>query len=270
MLRLGRLEDDVAKPKINRIRIGRPGDSWVGGAVTVLPPLRAVSPVNYWRRRRTTCTVLCPGRRRPPAHGVDLDARASILGVGREPATDIALEWDAEFASHAVFERVGASSTLIDDGLSRNGLVNGERLRGRRQLRDGNAVNMAAPCWCSSACSAGAHDRHDDPRSAAALSQAQRRVLDALCAPAIDDPRAGPAANREIAATLFLSVETVKSHLHALYELFEVEDLPPSRKRVDSFAVVRSRARFPAGAGSRQLSQAAIVRAYVVMWAAPR
>jgi DNA-binding NarL/FixJ family response regulator len=66
-----------------------------------------------------------------------------------------------------------------------------------------------------------------------ALSPAQRRVLDALCAPAIDDPRAGPAANRDIAATLFLSVETVKSHLHALYELFELEDLPPTRKRTE-------------------------------------
>ena len=27
VLRLRRLDDDVAKPKINRIRIGRPGDS---------------------------------------------------------------------------------------------------------------------------------------------------------------------------------------------------------------------------------------------------
>ena len=44
---------------------------------------------------------------------------------------------------------------------------------------------------------------------------------------------AAPAANREIAAQLFLSVETVKSHLHALFELFEVEDIPPSRKRAE-------------------------------------
>ena len=164
------------------------------------------------------------------------DAGASILSIGREPATDIALEWDTEVSrAHAVLERVGASWTLIDDGLSRNGsFVNGERLRGRRQLRDGDAIKIGGTLLVFVGVQAPGRTTATTTRGAPpALSPAQRRVLDALCAPAIDDPRAGPAANREIAATLFLSVETVKSHLHALYELFEVEDLPPSRKRVE-------------------------------------
>ena len=63
------------------------------------------------------------------------------------------------------------------------------------------------------------------------LSPAQRRVLDALCAPVRDDRFAAPASNREIAETLVLSVDTVKSHLQALFELFDVQDLRPTRKR---------------------------------------
>ena len=63
------------------------------------------------------------------------------------------------------------------------------------------------------------------------LSPARRRVLFALCRPLFEDPFAGPPSNREIADELVVSVETVKSHLHALFELFEVEDMPQNRKR---------------------------------------
>ena len=220
--------------------------------MTVLPPiLRSVSPVELAERiaaerRGAPFVVYVDGDRRQRI--VELDAGASILSIGREPATDIALEWDTEVSrAHAVLERVGASWTLIDDGLSRNGsYVNGERLRGRRQLRDGDAIRIGGTLLVFVGAQAGSRTTATTTRGAPpALSPAQRRVLDALCAPAIDDPRAGPAANREIAATLFLSVETVKSHLHALYELFEVEDLPPSRKRVELV-----RRAFEAGLGS--------------------
>ena len=208
--------------------------------MTVLPPiLRSVSPVELAERiaaerRGAPFLMYVDGDRRQ--HIVALDEGASVLSIGREPATNIALAWDTEVSrAHAVLERVGASWTLIDDGLSRNGsFVNGERLRGRRQLRDGDAIRIGGTLLVFVAAHAAARTTATTTHGAPpALSPAQRRVLNALCAPAIDDPRAGPAANREIAATLFLSVETVKSHLHALYELFEVEDLPTSRKRAE-------------------------------------
>jgi DNA-binding NarL/FixJ family response regulator len=63
------------------------------------------------------------------------------------------------------------------------------------------------------------------------LSPAQRRVLAALCRPSLEQPFAGPPSNREIAEELVVSVDTVKSHLHTLFELFGVADMPQNRKR---------------------------------------
>jgi DNA-binding NarL/FixJ family response regulator len=41
------------------------------------------------------------------------------------------------------------------------------------------------------------------------------------------------ASNREIADGLFISVETVKTHMHALFELFDIRDMPQNRKRAE-------------------------------------
>jgi len=65
------------------------------------------------------------------------------------------------------------------------------------------------------------------------LSEAQRRVLLALCRPLLEDPFAGAASNREIAETLFLSIDTVKSHLQVLFDRFGVGELPQNRKRAE-------------------------------------
>ena len=64
------------------------------------------------------------------------------------------------------------------------------------------------------------------------LSPAQRRVLVALCRPFAATRFATPPSNRELAGELFLGVETVKFHLHALYAAFGVAGLPQHRKRV--------------------------------------
>ncbi len=67
----------------------------------------------------------------------------------------------------------------------------------------------------------------------ASLSEAQRRVLVALCRPFKES--AGyvtPATNQQIAGELFLSVDAVKTHLRALFAKFGIEDLPQNQKRI--------------------------------------
>jgi DNA-binding CsgD family transcriptional regulator len=169
---------------------------------------------------------------------VTLDPEASHLWIGRALSTDIRLEWDNEVSAlHAQLERGGAEWTLVDDGLSRNGsFVNGERVRGRRHLRDGDMPRFGKTVMLYRAPAAG--DLHGTAESeesvtAASLSESQRRVLIALCRPFKDGGTfAAPASNPEIAAELYLSVEAVKTHMRALFQKFGVEDLPQTRKRL--------------------------------------
>ncbi len=164
-----------------------------------------------------------------------LEECRDTVAIGRQPASDIALTWDEEVSrAHADLERRGAVWTLVDDGRSRNGsYVNGERLSGRRVLRHGDVIAIGqtqiefwepTPDVGGSTVSAA--------RSALpSLSPAQRRVLVALCRPFSESRFAVPPSNRELADTLFVSVETVKFHLHALFALFGLDELPQHRKR---------------------------------------
>ena len=75
---------------------------------------------------------------------VELTADHSPLTIGRQEASDVALTWDAEVSrAHADVERIGDLWTLVDDGRARNGTyVNGERVHGRRPLRDGDVIAL--------------------------------------------------------------------------------------------------------------------------------
>ena len=65
------------------------------------------------------------------------------------------------------------------------------------------------------------------------MSDAQRRVLVALCRPFSEgDPWARPATNKQIAEELFLTVPAVKTHLRALFGRFGIEDLGQNEKRL--------------------------------------
>jgi DNA-binding NarL/FixJ family response regulator len=65
------------------------------------------------------------------------------------------------------------------------------------------------------------------------LTAAQRRVLVALCRPLVEGRFGAPSSNQQIAAELVLGVETVKTHLHALFEVFGVQKLPQNQKRAE-------------------------------------
>lgn len=158
------------------------------------------------------------------------------LVVGRAPGSDLAITWDPRVSAvHAYLERRGARWTVEDDGLSRNGtFVAGDRLHGQRALRDGDVIQVGDTLI-------GFRDPVPEPvvetvaaptLAAPEVSEAQRRVLVALCRPLADGSRATPATNDEIAHELFLSLAAVKSHLRALFERFGLEDLPQNEKRV--------------------------------------
>lgn len=165
---------------------------------------------------------------------VDLDG-CRELSIGRDPSSDLALEWDTEVSRvHAVLERVGEAWVLTDDGLSRNGsFINGQRLDGRRRLRDGDIIRAGRTLILYAAAADSKTRATELTRGLTPppLTAAQRRVLEALCRPRADEPFAGPSSNREIADQLLISVDTVKSHLHDLFVLFEVGDMPQNRKR---------------------------------------
>jgi pSer/pThr/pTyr-binding forkhead associated (FHA) protein len=167
----------------------------------------------------------------------ELREGAHALCIGRGPANDLALEWDTEVSRvHAVLEPAGGHWTLVDDGLSRNGsFVNGQRVRGRRRLADGDSIAIGRTLMVFAANADTALRPTDASREGAApqLSPAQERVLHALCRPVAADPYAGPPSNREIADELYVSVETVKSHMRVLFERFGVEELPQNRKRAE-------------------------------------
>jgi pSer/pThr/pTyr-binding forkhead associated (FHA) protein len=169
---------------------------------------------------------------------VTLGNEAERVTVGRGSATDIWLEWDTEVSRlHAELGRIGGDWTVSDDGLSRNGThVNGERLAGRRRLHDGDVVRfgrtvavfrqpLAADVTVTKAAS--------DLLGRASLSEAQRRVLIALCRPFKETSGyVMPATNQQVAGELFLSVDAVKTHLRALFAKFGIEDLPQNQKRI--------------------------------------
>jgi WD40 repeat protein/pSer/pThr/pTyr-binding forkhead associated (FHA) protein len=122
------------------------------------------------KRRGTTFLAFQDGDGRQRI--VSLDQTASRLSLGRGSAADIRLDWDAEVSRiHAELERIGDDWVLIDDGLSRNGTyVNGERLSGRRRLRNGDGIRLGTTLLSYST----ARQRHRQPSAAPGPSPAKQ------------------------------------------------------------------------------------------------
>lgn len=163
------------------------------------------------------------------------DAGAT-LAVGRSESAGLRLDDPEVSALHAELERIGGDWVLVDDGLSRNGsFVNGERVTGRRRLRDGDALRIGHTPVVFRAPGRAPEETvpAGDTPTAASVTDTQRRILIALCRPYREGSDfATPESNREIAAEVFLSVDAVKAHLRSLFEKFEIGDLPQNQKRV--------------------------------------
>lgn len=158
------------------------------------------------------------------------------LTVGRREGCDLRLDWDAKVSRlHAELERIGDEWTVSDDGLSHNGThVGEERVRGQRRLRDGDLVvfgnTVVAFCDPRSGQSLVTETAGNRP-AGPAPTEADRRVLGALCRPLLASAYAAPASNADIAAELHLSVAAVKSRLGSLFERFGLDHLPQNQKR---------------------------------------
>jgi pSer/pThr/pTyr-binding forkhead associated (FHA) protein len=160
------------------------------------------------------------------------------LIVGRLGSSEIVIDWDDQVSRvHALLEIVGDRWTVSDDGLSRNGtFVGGARVTGRKVLANGDVLMFGETfsVFCdpkedvllASTIAAPGRERPE-------LTSAQRKVLVALCRPALESVGSpfAAATNREIANELYLSLDAVKGHMRILFARFEVTDLPQNQKR---------------------------------------
>ena len=164
------------------------------------------------------------------------------MTVGRRAERDVALAWDTEVSRlHAQLEPVGGDWIVVDDGLSRNGTyVNGERVNGRRRLRDGDRIVSARR-----RCVPRARGREADSTAAITRRRARRaaharpsaRCWSRCAARSRTRPTPTPATNKDIADEIYLSVDAVKAHLRVLFERFGLDDLPQNQKRARLAAV---------------------------------
>jgi pSer/pThr/pTyr-binding forkhead associated (FHA) protein len=165
---------------------------------------------------------------------VDLGA-VERLTLGRSATNGLALPWDTEVSRvHASVERLGDEWTFVDDGRSRNGsFVDGERVSGRIRLRDGDAIGLGRTVvvFRSPTGRESLRTATSQQRPIPAITDAQRRVLVALCRPYAGSSFAIPASNKQIAEELVLGVETIKTHMRALFDAFELGELPQHHKR---------------------------------------
>ena len=157
------------------------------------------------------------------------------ISVGRSPANDIPLEFDESVSGvHARLSKVGDAWLVEDDGISRNGtFLNGLRLRGQQRLRDRDWIRFGRTTlvYRSPSDEAAAETHAAVTEEPVQVTEAQRRVLVALCRPVIEGESTVAATTVQIADELVVSTETVKSHLHDLFSRFDLGDSPSREKR---------------------------------------
>lgn len=168
---------------------------------------------------------------------LELDGRGGPLAIGRRSSCDVALSWDDEVSRvHAELHSLGGDWLLVDDGVSSNGsLVNGKPVTRRQRLHDRDVLRFGSTVVVyRDPRERPERDTHRTSNTARvrSLTEAQRRVLIALCRPYFGRaPFAVPATNRAIADELYITVDAVKKQLRTLFQRFGLESLPHNEKR---------------------------------------
>jgi pSer/pThr/pTyr-binding forkhead associated (FHA) protein len=166
---------------------------------------------------------------------VTLGPERDRLSIGRLPGCELPLTWDTEVSrAHALLEQAGGAWTIEDRGSSNGTLVNAVRINRPQVLHDGDVIRVGRTQFVFHAAAS-----DDARRTTPALdrvvpnpTESQRKVLVELCRPALERG-GGAASNREIAEALFVSVETVKTHMRALFDGFDVGAVPQYHKRTE-------------------------------------
>lgn len=164
-----------------------------------------------------------------------LDGRDQSLTIGRRDERHLRLEWDSQVSRlHARLEAVGSDWTVVDDGSTNGTFHNGARLQGPHLLRHGDQLTVGRTIIVF--LSPGSTRGYTTTPAGNTLirrdiTEADRRVLVALCRPYKDFGQAVPATNKAIAAELGYSVPTVKKRLSAMFVRFGLENEPQAVKR---------------------------------------
>jgi pSer/pThr/pTyr-binding forkhead associated (FHA) protein len=165
---------------------------------------------------------------------ISLKGRSHIT-IGRRRECDLSVPWDARVSRlHAELLRIGGEWVVTDDGLSSNGTwIDGHRLAGRQRLNDGSLVRVGSTliAFCAPAEPSASTLLTDSSSGIVVVSPAQRRVLVALCRPYLINGTLSPPGNAVLADELFLSVDSIKTHLRALFDAFDLGEATTRQKR---------------------------------------
>lgn len=173
---------------------------------------------------------------RPDAIAEVVTLGTEEVAVGRAAACDVVLADARVSRLHLRLWPVPGGWAAGDDGLPRNGtFLGGARLAGPRRLADGDVLALGS-CTLTyrdpgTGTLAGTTLADSPLLATLKISPAQRRVLVELCRPCRGPGVAAPATNLQIAAALVVSVDTVKTHMKALFEQFAVGEMPANAKR---------------------------------------
>jgi hypothetical protein len=144
--------------------------------------------------------------------------------IGRRPSMSVVIAWDARVSGlHAELDCVGGEWVISDDGLSRNGTrVNGELIRQRTRLRDQDRIAVGHSLLAFHAASRDAEITStmfaDEDDAIPAFDATDRDILIELCRDYLVQGRPQATENTVIAATLHLSVNTIKKRLTKMYQ----------------------------------------------------
>ena len=173
--------------------------------------------------------------------------------IGRTADNDVVLAGDTEVSrAHAQLMAAGAGWTLVDDGMSRNGTyVNGERVLRHRRLEDRDMVRVGQTSILFRHPSAVGDDSTAVARTQPELrlTDAERRVLVALCRPLLEPGLVStPASNQEIAdAAHAVPARRQEPHPRPVRQARRRRPAPEPQARGAGAARARARPRLGAG-----------------------